>query len=125
MKIAIGDVVRDRSTMAIGTVAGHAAQDDGEILVALRLSGGAVHLAEPEFLDVVARCSRLMATDRLLATRCVLALAVLAAICGFRAAQELGGGWLLMFLAGLGSYSAVMTAYQWCLRLTGPRAFHV
>lgn len=124
MQLAIGDVVRDRSDFALGTVAGIASQSSGN-LVALQLSGGAVRLVEPDDLDLVARYAKPTTTGRSVMTLAVLVVAVLAAYVGCRSALNLGADWPLAFLMGLGYHTAVMTAFQWWLRLTGPRRFRV
>ncbi|MFD0386006.1 hypothetical protein ACFQ2B_37345 [Streptomyces stramineus] len=54
-----------------------------------------------------------------------MGIALAAAFIGCRSAEELGADWLLTFLAGLGSYQAVVSAYQCWLHLTGPRRFRV
>lgn len=124
MKLAIGDVVRDRSNMTLGTVAGVTDQTE-MVLVALQVSGGGLRLAEPNDLDIVARRSSPMTTRRSVTALAVFVLGVIASIVAFRSAEDLGAGWLLMFLTGLGSYSAVTAAYRCWVRLTGPRRFRV
>lgn len=52
MHLAVGDVVRDRTDQALGTVAGLASHPDGP-LVAFQVSSD-LHLADPGELDLVA-----------------------------------------------------------------------
>ena len=124
MKFAIGDVVRDRSTMTLGTVAGVAAHPSGA-LVAVQASGGGLRFAEPYDLDVLARHVAPMTRGRRVLGRVALALAAIAACIGCVSAQEVGAGWLLMFSAALGGRTAVMGTYRWALRLIGPRRLRV
>ncbi|MFI6084599.1 hypothetical protein ACIBBB_27105 [Streptomyces sp. NPDC051217] len=128
MHLGIGDVVRDRSDMAVGIVVGVTSRATGNrvaIYVSGDVSGNAVRLSEPYDLDLLARHTRRVSTGRRVLALVVIVLAVLAAFYGCLSAHALGADWLLMFLSGLGGFTAVLTAYQWCTRLTGPRRFRV
>ncbi|MFC8829371.1 hypothetical protein ACFT9I_28950 [Streptomyces sp. NPDC057137] len=128
MYLGIGDVVRDRSDMAVGIVVGVTSRATGNrvaVYVSGNVSGNAVRLSEPYDLDLLARHARPTSTRRGVLALGVLVLSVLAAFYGCLSAHALGAGWLLMFLSGLGGCTAVLTAYQWCSRLTGPRRFRV
>ncbi|MFI9269796.1 hypothetical protein ACIGXM_03620 [Kitasatospora sp. NPDC052896] len=124
MQLAIDDVVRDRSDMTLGTVAGIANQA-GDTLVVVQLSDGELRRISPVDLDVVGRCSRPASAARNLVTVAVMLVAVLAAVVGCGAEMGTGGGWLLAVLTGLGAASAVMGAFQLCLRMTAPRRIRV
>ncbi|WP_282685898.1 MULTISPECIES: hypothetical protein [unclassified Streptomyces] len=124
MQLAIGDVVRDRGDMALATVAGMATNAEGN-LVALQLSGGGVRLTAPYDLDLVARHSRPPSAAHTVVSVLVLVVALAAAVIGWRSAQELGAGWPLAVLTGLGCCTAVKLAYDSWDRLTGPRRFRV
>lgn len=124
MRLAIGDVVRDRNDLALGTVAGVTSHPGGS-LVAVYLPEDAVRLCAPSDLDVVARYARPTTTRDGVIGLVVVILGLLAAYLGSDAAWEQGAGWLLALLSGLGAWTAVMTAYQWALRLNGPRRLRV
>jgi hypothetical protein len=124
MKLAIGDVVRDRGDMALGTVVGVTSQTGGS-LVAFYVSSGTVRLGEPEDLDVVARHTRPQTKVRSALDLVAFVIALLAALSGGHSAWELGSDWQLMCLSSLGGYMAVATAYHWGGRLAGPRRFRV
>lgn len=124
MRLALGDVVRDRTDMAIGTVIGVTTQ--AEIRrVAVYVPGSPIRLTAPYDLDVLAHHSSPTARGRGWTALAVVVLAALAAVLGCQYARTAGADWLLMFLAGLGSFGTVTTAYQWWVRLTGPRRFRV
>lgn len=124
MKLALGDVVLDRTDMALGTVAGHASHD-GQNLVAVQVPGHGVRLAEPGDLVVKARCSRPSTPLRTVLTLAVLIVALLMAFIGAHSARDLGADWLLTSLSGLGGYTAVAWLHQGWLHLTGPRRFRI
>lgn len=128
MHLALGDVVRDRTDMALGTVVGVATQAGVSRLsrVAVHVPGGSVRLSDPYDLEIVARHTRPATARRGLADLVVLALAVFAAVLGCLYALTAGAAdWLLMFLAGLGAFAAVTATYHLGVRLTGPRRFRV
>lgn len=127
MFLGIGDVVRDRSDMALGIVVGITSRaTDNRVAVYVSGDvGSMVRLSEPYDLDLLARHSRPNSTGRRVLALVALALSVLAALYGCLSAHALGADWLLMFLSGLGGCTAVLTTYQWCSRLTGPRRFRV
>lgn len=124
MRLAIGDVVRHRGDMALGTVAGVASHDRGN-LVLVNVSGEGIRLSHPDALDVVAQRPAPTSTARGVVALLALVLAVAATVIACRSAAEQGADWLLTVLAGLGGYTAVASAYQWALRLAGPRRFRV
>ncbi|MCX4824391.1 hypothetical protein OG883_31960 [Streptomyces sp. NBC_01142] len=124
MKLAIGDVVRDRSDMALGTVIGVTSQTGGN-LVAFYVSSHTVRLGEPDRLDVVARHTKPPTKARRVLALIAFSLALLAAFLGGHSARETGADWPLTSLASLGGYMAVAMTYHWGGRLTGPRRFHV
>lgn len=124
MHLAIGDVVRDRSDMTLGTVVGLVTEVDGN-RVAVYVPGSTVRLSDPYDLDVIARHAGPTATGRGLAVPVALILATFAALFGCLSARSAGAGWLPVLLSGLGGAAAVMTAYRCWARLTGPRRFRV
>ncbi|MGW8570620.1 hypothetical protein [Streptomyces sp. 4R-3d] len=119
--------MRDRSDMALGIVVGITSRaTDNRVAVYVSGDvGSMVRLSEPYDLDLLARHSRPNSTGRRVLALVALALSVLAALYGCLSAHALGADWLLMFLSGLGGCTAVLTTYQWCSRLTGPRRFRV
>ncbi|QLE73969.1 hypothetical protein FGW37_22430 [Streptomyces rectiverticillatus] len=124
MKLAIGDVVRGRHDVALGTVAGINEHTDGRLVV-VWMPGGGFRLLEPSALSVVARCSAPSTPVRSVLALLVLAVALFAGFVSSRSVGELGADWLLILLAGLGGCTAVVIPYQCLLRLTGPRRFRV
>ncbi|NBM17500.1 hypothetical protein [Streptomyces sp. GC420] len=124
MHLAIGDVVRDRSNMALGTVAGVASHPDGS-LVALQVSGGALRLSQPYDLDLVARSSAPLTTSRRVLALISFVLGLFVACLTAVSALALGAPWLLAALAALGGHTAVMGVFRWTIRLTGQRRFHI
>ncbi|MGW6456287.1 hypothetical protein ACWF94_10235 [Streptomyces sp. NPDC055078] len=122
MRLAIGDVVRNRSDMEIGTVAGLEFKTG---LVAMRLSGGMTRFASPRDLEIVRRCSQPMTTRHRVAALLVIGIALVAAYIAAHSVQILGGSLLLMSMAALGAYTMLDYAYAWVLRWTGPRRFSV
>ncbi|MFH8386901.1 hypothetical protein ACH4E7_39310 [Kitasatospora sp. NPDC018058] len=124
MQLAIGDVVRDRSDMTLGTVAGAADQADGSVVV-IQLSGGELRQVQRYDLELVGRRPESKTAGGSVASWGVHGLAFTAATLGGGAELASGGGWLLAFLVGLGSSSAVMTAVQAVQRMAAPRRIHV
>lgn len=124
MKLAIGDVVRDQSDMALGTVVGFADHIDGK-LVAFHVSGNAVRLSGSDGLDVVARYTRPATKIRRVLARISFVIALLAAIISGYNARDLGADWQMTLVASLGGYMAVATAHYWGGRLASPRRFRV
>lgn len=124
MKLAIGDVVRARDDKALGTVAGVVGRGNDR-LVMIHGYGGMRRFTEPGGLELIARHTAPMTTGRHIVALIAFGLALLTAYIGCHSARDLGASWPLSFLAGFGGYGAVMTAYQWWFRLTGPRRFRV
>ncbi|MGW2371997.1 hypothetical protein [Kitasatospora sp. NPDC001683] len=124
MQLAIGDVVRDRSDMALGTVAGAAEQADGSVVV-IQLSGGELRQVRRYDLELVGRRPESESDGGSVASWGVRGVAFAVATVGGGAELASGGGWLLAFLVGLGSSSAVMTAFQAVQRMAVPRRIHV
>jgi hypothetical protein len=122
MRLAIGDVVRDRTDSAIGTVAGLAAHPDGP-LVAFQVSDD-LRLAEPGDLDVIARVASPAAGTNAVRAAGYL-VAVLDAYVAAHSAHALGADWALTALSGAGGYSAITCAVRWLLSLANPRRFRV
>ncbi|MBC2877852.1 MULTISPECIES: hypothetical protein [Streptomyces] len=123
IKLAIGDVVRDRDSKTLGTVSGIAAQPTGN-LVALQVTGG-VRLVEPKDVEMVARRSEPMTTRRAVGAVTAFVLALLVAYLGGNTAHRLGADWLVVGLTSLGGYMAVSYLYGFVLRLVRPRRFRV
>lgn len=108
MRLAIGDVVRDRTDMALGTVVDFAGQP-GEHLVVVQVSRGVMRLTQARGLEIVARRRR--PTRRLLICF-AFGLALLAAFAVGHGAWELGAGWPLTALAGFGGFTAVALVHS-------------
>ncbi|MBZ4321473.1 hypothetical protein [Streptomyces huiliensis] len=123
IKLSIGDVVRDRGSMTLGTVSGIAAQPTGN-LVALQVTGG-VRLVEPEDVEVVARRSEPMTTGQAVVAGTVFVLALLVAYLGGNTVRGLGADWLVVGLTSLGGYMAVSYLYGFARRLVRPRRFRI
>jgi hypothetical protein len=119
--LAIGDVVRDRMDMQLGTVIGKAAEGS----VALQMSGGAARLISPYDLALVARRKPPTSTRRGVVGLVTLVIGFFAAYISGNSVQALGGSWLLMFFAAIGSFSVVATVFGWVVRLADPRRFRV
>ncbi|MFC5719613.1 hypothetical protein ACFP1Z_05395 [Streptomyces gamaensis] len=124
MKLVVGDVVRDRTDMALGTVTG-VVNHGTDRLVAVRLPGGGQRFIEPRGVAIVARRVEPITTGRKVVAVFALVVGLLAAYFGWQAARDIGADWGLAILAGLGGYTAVVVQYQWWLRVSGPRRFHV
>ncbi|MFJ2743596.1 hypothetical protein ACIO3O_28550 [Streptomyces sp. NPDC087440] len=121
MYLAIGDVVRDRTDMELGTVIGRVPGG----CVALPMSGGAARLIAPYDLALVARRKPSTSTVSGVVDPVVLLVGLLAAYISGNSVQVLGGSWLLMFFASTGAFSFVVALYGWIIRLAGPRRFRV
>ncbi|MEV0527075.1 hypothetical protein AB0I66_26945 [Streptomyces sp. NPDC050439] len=123
MRLAIGDVVRDRNDMVIGTVA--SLDTNATRLVVIHVPGSTPRVTDARDLQIVARNSCPPTTlDRLLALF-TLVVALLAAYVAARSVLGLGGSWLLTFMAALGGFTMFAVAYHWGLRLTGPRRIRI
>jgi hypothetical protein len=126
MYLAIGDVVRDRTDLALGTVAGAAKNLDGTAVAVLVPGETSVRLCHPGDVEVVARYARPATARQGTIALVALLLGTVAAYFCAASAQGLGASWPLMCAASLGGFTAVMTAYQWITRLAeGPRRFRV
>lgn len=123
MHLAVGDVVRDRTDQALGTVAGLASHTDGP-LVAFQVASD-LHLAEPGDLDLVARAAPPTTPRRHAARAAGYVFAALLAFVAGHSAREVGADWLLTALAAVGGFSAATTAVRWPARLASPRRFRV
>ncbi|WP_372408720.1 hypothetical protein [Streptomyces luteireticuli] len=124
MKLAIGDVVRDRADMALGTVAG-LTSFGSEKCVTVQLPDGGLRLLAPGAMEVVGRhVVQPTAGQGIIALLSLVASLVVVFLSG-RAAGDLGGDWLLTILCGLGGHYMVMLAYQWWTRFTSPRRFRI
>lgn len=123
MRLAIGDVVRDRGDQVLGTVAGLASHPHGP-LVAVQISDD-LRLAEPEDLVLVARASGQAVPAGAALTVFGYTIASLLAYAATHSARELGADWTLSVLAGLGGFAVITTAMRWALRLAGPRRFRI
>ncbi|MDH6111538.1 hypothetical protein P3T36_004692 [Kitasatospora sp. MAP12-15] len=124
MELALGDVVLDRSDLALGMVAGVASQADGNMVV-LQLSGGELRPVSQYHLELVGRRPAPTTAARSLATWSVLGVATTAAAVGFSTKAAAGGGWLPALLIGFGSASVVMTSFRFLQRMTAPRRIRV
>ncbi|MFD3885038.1 hypothetical protein [Streptomyces microflavus] len=124
MKLAIGDVVRDRSDLTLGTMAGVTVRN-GTSVVALCVSGGALRLSAPHDLEFVAR--RVPVRRRADAIRDVVifVLAAISACCGAIFAQDAGAGLGVTAFATTGGFTTVLAAYGFGKWLVGPRRFRV
>ncbi|MDT3395229.1 hypothetical protein RKE29_00945 [Streptomyces sp. B1866] len=111
MKLAVGDVVRERSDMALGTVVGFAGQPGGNLIV-LQIAGGAMRLVEPSGLEIIARHAGPMTRPRRFLARVVFVLAVLAAYSAGQDVRQSGAAWSLTLLAGFGGFMAVLLAHH-------------
>ncbi|MDH6119314.1 hypothetical protein [Kitasatospora sp. GAS204B] len=124
MQIAIGDVVRDRSDMALGTVTGVARQAGGSVVV-IQVSGGELRQVRHYDLEVVARGPEPKTVARGVVACIVLAVSFVAGALAGDAEMASGGSLLLAILAAFGSSTAVMTAVQIIQRVADPRRISV
>jgi hypothetical protein len=125
MLLAIGDVVRDVTDMALGTVVGLVPSRDGGPRVLIHVAGHPVRFADPYDVQLVARHPAPVTRGRRVFGLAVLLVAGLATAVTALFAQAVGAGWLLTLLSGLGALSAVTVAAGWCVRLSAPRRFRV
>ncbi|OIJ89770.1 hypothetical protein [Streptomyces colonosanans] len=123
MRLAIGDVVRDRTDMVIGTVARIDMNEAGRVV--LTVPGGFPRLVAVADLEIVSRYSKPPTAKLHLAAVLVFLIALLTSYIAAHSVQLLGGSWLLTFMAGLGAYEIYSIGFRWCCRLTGPRRFRV
>lgn len=124
MRLTIGDLVRDHTDMALGTVVGLAKRTAGD-QVAVYVSGDSVRLSDPYDLTVVSRYRKPTTSRGEVLAVVALIAAVVAAGFGCEAAYAAGAGWQVMFLSSLGAFTSVMAAYRCWVWLSGPRRFYV
>lgn len=124
MQIAIGDVVRDRSDMALGTVTGVASLVGGSVVV-IQLSGGELRQVQHYDLEVVGRGPEPKTVARGVVSFVVLAVSFVAAVLVGNAEMASGGSLLLAVLAAFGSSTAIVTAVQIIQRVADPRRIRV
>ncbi|MFI1826620.1 hypothetical protein ACH41E_09195 [Streptomyces sp. NPDC020412] len=124
MRLAIGDVVRDRRERVIGTVVGIDPEGYGS-LVALRVSTGTTHLAYSDDLEMLARNNGPTGLGRRVLAVVLFVLAALTAFAASHTVHSLGGNWALMIFSALGAYTAFDVAFRGVQRLTGPRRIRV
>ncbi len=123
MYLAIGDVVRDRRDLVLGTVARIDINEGPRVV--LSVPGGFPRPAAADDLEIVSRYSR-PATKRLRFMAVFLFLVGLLAayIVGY-SVQLLDGNWLLTLMASLGAYQPFEAAFRLYRRLTGPRRYRI
>lgn len=124
MQIAIGDVVRDRTDMALGAVTGVASLADGSVVV-IQLSGGELRQVRHYDLEIVGRGPEPRTAIRGVLSFVVLAVSFIAAVLAGDAEMASGGSLMLAVLAAFGSSTAVMTAVQIIQRVADPRRIRV
>ncbi|WP_329456774.1 hypothetical protein [Streptomyces sp. NBC_01497] len=124
MLLAIGDVVRDASDMALGTVLGVVPDPDG-LRVAVHIPGRPVRLIDPYDVQLVARRARSATPARRVVDLAVVLVVGLAVFAAVSYAQAAGAGWLVTLLSGLGAVTAVTVVARWCVRMSAPQRFRV
>lgn len=124
MRLAIGDIVRDRSDEALGTVAG-LGRTDGPSLVLVSVSGRGTRVARPGNVELVARGKRPASTARSVAVLALFACGLVGAYLTASAVGQLGGHWLVQFAAGLGAFQSAGLVLKAFGSATGPRRFRV
>lgn len=123
MRLAIGDVVRDRTDMVIGTVARIEINEARRVLV--NVPGSFPRPVSAKDLEIVSRYTQ-PATARLrLMAVFVFLVALLTSYVAGHSVRLLGGDWLLTFMAALGAYEIYEIAFRWARRLTGARRFRI
>ncbi|MFE4856107.1 hypothetical protein [Streptomyces sp. NPDC056670] len=123
MRLAIGDVVRDRRDLVMGTVIG---LDSGNSrLVVMHVPGQAVRVLPGQDLEIIRRYARPRTTRHRMVALAVVVGAVIAAYVAAHSVELLGGSWLLMGAAALGAYSGLDTVYRLGVRLAGTRRTRV
>jgi len=123
MRLAIGDVVRDRTDLVIGTVVRIDHNAARRVLV--NVPGGYYRPVAVTDLEILRRYSKPPTVKLRLAAVVVLVIALLTAYVAGHSVQLLGGSWLLTFMAALGGYQVHEIAFRLGRRLTGPRRFRV
>lgn len=123
MRLAIGDVVRDRTDMVMGTIARIDINAARSVL--MNVPGGFPRAVAVTDLEIVSRYSKRPTSKLRLAAVFTLVIALLTAYIAAHSVQSLGGSWLLMAMAALGGYQMHEIAFRLARRLTGPRRFRV
>ncbi|MCT9092614.1 hypothetical protein N4G70_27645 [Streptomyces sp. ASQP_92] len=123
MRLAVGDVVRDRRDLVMGTVIG---LDSGNSrLVVVQVPGQTVRVLPGRDLEIVRRYTRPRSTKHRVVALAVVVGALTAAYVAAHSVQLLGGSWLLMVAAALGTYTGLDTVYSLGVRLAGSRRTRV
>lgn len=126
MHLALGDVVRDRTHMVIGTVARIDTNETNETRrVVVSVPGSVPRPVAVGDLEIVRRYSHPPTSRLRLMAVFFLLVALLAAYIAGSAVRTLGGNWPLTVLAGLGAFNFFQSGFRWYRRLTGPRRYRV
>ncbi|HEY8981115.1 MAG TPA: hypothetical protein VIU15_16180 [Streptomyces sp.] len=123
MRLAIGDVVRDRTDLVIGTVV--RIDHNAARRVVLNVPNGSYRLAAVTDLEIVRRYSKPPTAKLRVVAVFVFVVALLTAYVAGHSVQLLGGSWLLTAMAALGGYQMHEIAFRLGRRLIGPRRFRV
>jgi hypothetical protein len=123
MRLAVGDGVRDRSDMAIGTVA--SLDSYNTRLVVVSVPGGTLRVTSGRDLELVRLCSPPMTSMHRLVAMLIVVAGVFVAYVAAHSVSMLGGSWLLMYMAALGAYMTFEIGYRVAVRSTGPQRFRV
>lgn len=106
MLLAIGDVVRIRRSMALGTVAGIASHRVGNV-VDVQMNGNTLLPMRPQDIELVARGFKPMTTGRAVATLLFFLLGIGSAVANSVYVRGLGANWALVTFVAITSVTAV------------------
>ncbi|MFF2651701.1 hypothetical protein [Streptomyces sp. NPDC058045] len=123
MRLAVGDVVRDRTDMVLGTVARIDRNTARRVVV--HVPGSVTRAACAEDLEVVRRHTAPVTGRRQIAAGLVLLAAVVTGGCCAHNVRVLGGSWLLAAITAVGAYEVFAVAFRVVRRLAGPRRFRI
>ncbi|MFD3502384.1 hypothetical protein [Streptomyces sp. NPDC058678] len=106
MLLAIGDVVRIRSTKALGTVAGVASHRVGNV-VDVQMNGNTLRPVRPQDIELVARGFKPMTAGRAVATLLFFLLGIASAVANCVYVRDLGANWAMVTFVAFTSVTAV------------------
>ncbi|MER7573044.1 hypothetical protein [Streptomyces sp. NPDC126514] len=106
MLLAIGDVVRIRSTKALGTVAGLASHRAGN-LVDVQMNGNTLQPVRTQDIELVARGSKPITTGRAVVTLLFFLLGIASSVANVVYVRDLGANWAMVTFVAITSVTAV------------------
>ncbi|WP_405971671.1 hypothetical protein OG496_18765 [Streptomyces sp. NBC_00988] len=106
MLLAIGDVVRIRSTKTLGTVAGVANHRVGNV-VDVQMNGTTRQPVRPQDIELVARGFKPMTSGRAMATLLFFVLGIASSVTNCVYVRDLGANWAMVTFVAVTSVTAV------------------